>query len=80
MTAIKVDTSTRDLLRDVAERDGVTMDSALRRLLRREWLQQAAAELVARGISGDEQIVMNAADVAAIRSRCAFRLRHPCPG
>ena len=43
------------------------MESALRRLLRREWLQQAAAELVARGISGDEQMVMNAAGLDAIR-------------
>jgi hypothetical protein len=67
MTTIKVDTSTRNLLRDVAERDGVTMDAALRKLLRREWLQQAAGELVARGVSDEELMVMNAGAFDASR-------------
>lgn len=67
MTTIKVDTATRDLLREVAERDGVTMDTALRRVLRRDWLRQAAMELSARGLSDDERLVMNASAHDAVR-------------
>ena len=35
-TTIKVSTSTRDALRQLADRDGLTLDAQLNRLIRRE--------------------------------------------
>ena len=44
-TTIKVSTSTRDLLKDLADADGVTLDAELRALARRERQRRMGLEL-----------------------------------
>lgn len=54
-TTIRVSASTRDALRVLAERDGVTLDEAIERLLRSERQSRMGAALAATEPSGDER-------------------------
>ena len=46
-TTIKVSTSTRDVLKELADADGVTLDAELRALARRERQRRMGLELAA---------------------------------
>lgn len=69
-TTIKVSVRTRDALRQLAERDGLTLDAQLERLIRQERRRSIGEELSRGGLSGQDRVVLDAAagDVAdAIR-------------
>ena len=55
LTTVKVSVETRDELRSIAARDGITFDAALRKLLRAERQRQMGADLAKRQVSDDEQ-------------------------
>ena len=57
--------ATRDELRKIAERDGVTLDAALQRLLRTERQRQMGADLAARSQS-DEAVAWVRGSTAAV--------------
>lgn len=51
---------TRDALRQLAERDGLTMDAQIRHLIRSERQRRIGAELAERGLSEEDHIVLDA--------------------
>jgi len=65
-TTIKVLVSTRDALRQLAERDGLTLDAQLDRLVRRERRRTIGAQLACLPLDADEIAVLDASasDVA----------------
>jgi hypothetical protein len=65
-TTIKVSVRTRDALRRLAERDGLTLDAQLERLIRRERRRIIGAQIGSGGLSDDDTTVLNASasDVA----------------
>lgn len=65
-TTIKVSVGTRDALRQLADRDGLTMDAQLAKLIRAERRRLIGAQL-ADGHLGDDDLVVldaSASDVA----------------
>ncbi len=54
LTTVKVSVTTRDELKAIAEREGLTLDGALQRLLRTERQRQMGADLAARSHSEDD--------------------------
>jgi len=65
-TTIKVSVSTRDALRQLAERDGLTLDAQLDRLVRRERRRNIGAQLASWPLDADEIALLDASasDVA----------------
>jgi hypothetical protein len=65
-TTIKVSVETRDALRQLAERDGLTLDAQLDRLIRRERRRIIGAQLASAALDNDDVAVLDASagDVA----------------
>jgi hypothetical protein len=65
-TTIKVSVETRDALRQLAERDGLTLDAQLDRLIRRERRRIIGAQLASAALDNDDTAVLDASagDVA----------------
>ena len=65
-TTIKVSVQTRDALRQLADRDGLTLDAQLDRLIRRERRRIIGAQLAGAPLDDDDLAVLDASagDVA----------------
>jgi hypothetical protein len=65
-TTIKVSTETRDALRRLADREGLTLDAQLQKLIRRERRRLLGKQLSAGGLDDNDTAVLNASasDVA----------------
>ena len=65
-TTIKVSVRTRDALRQLAERDGLTLDAEIEKLIQRERRRIIGAQLASAPLDGDDAVVLDAsaADVA----------------
>lgn len=65
-TTIKVSTETRDALRRLADRDGLTLDAQLDKLIRRERRRIIGAQLAGAPLEHDDMAVLDASasDVA----------------
>lgn len=65
-TTIKVSIRTRDALRRLAERDGLTLDAQLEKLIRRERRRIIGAQLAGARLEEDDLAVLDASasDVA----------------
>jgi hypothetical protein len=65
-TTIKVSVQTRDALRQLAARDGVTLDAQLEKLIRRERRRIIGAQLSSAPLDDDDLTVLDASasDVA----------------
>ena len=65
-TTIKVSVQTRDALRQLADREGLTFDAQLEKLIRRERRRIIGAQLASAPLEADEQAVLDASagDVA----------------
>jgi hypothetical protein len=59
-TTIKVSVRTRDALRQLAEREGLTLDAQLDRLIRRERRLVIGAQLASAPLDADDQAVLDA--------------------
>ena len=66
LTTIKVSVRTRDALRQLAERDGLTLDAQLDRLIRRERRRIIGSQLAGASLDPDDKVVLDASasDVA----------------
>jgi len=65
-TTIKVSLATRDALRQLAERDGLTLDAQLNRLVRRARRRIIGAQLATSPLDADDTAMLDASvsDVA----------------
>jgi hypothetical protein len=65
-TTIKVSVQTRDALRQLADRDGLTLDAQLEKLIRRERRRIIGAQLSSAPLDDDDVAVLDASarDVA----------------
>ena len=65
-TTIKVSVRTRDALRQLADREGLTFDAQLEKLIRRERRRIIGAQLASAPLDVDEEAVLDASagDVA----------------
>lgn len=65
-TTIKVSVRTRDALRQLADREGLTLDAQLDRMLRRERRRLIGAQLAGAPLSADDMHLLDASasDVA----------------
>ena len=65
-TTIKVSVRTRDALRRLAEREGLTFDAQIEKLVRRERRRIIGAQLASAPLDADDEAVLNASasDVA----------------
>ena len=65
-TTIKVSVRTRDALRQLADREGLTFDAQIEKLIRRERRRILGAQLASVPLDADEQAVLDASasDVA----------------
>lgn len=65
-TTIKVSVRTRDALRQLADREGLTLDAQLEKLIRRERRRVMGAQLSGAPLDDDDAAVLNASasDVA----------------
>lgn len=68
VTTLKVSTETRDDLKALAERDGLTIESALRKLLRAERQRQMGVDLAAREQTHDDRSWIIGAQQAVSRA------------
>lgn len=68
MTTVKVSTQTRDELRAVAEREGITLELALRLLLRAERQRQMGRDLAERPVPDDDRSWVAASSAAVARA------------
>ena len=59
-TTIKVSVSTRDALRQLAEREGLTMDAQLDQLIRRERRRVIGAQLASAPLDADDEAALAA--------------------
>ncbi len=69
-TTIKVSSSTRDLLKELADADGVTLDAELRALARRERQRRMGLELAAADLDRSDAAWL---DMGASEARDASR-------
>lgn len=60
-TTIKVSVRTRDALRRLADREGLTLDAQLDRLIRRERRRVMGAQLASGPLDADDVAVLDAA-------------------
>jgi hypothetical protein len=67
-TTIKVSVQTRDALRQLAERDGLTLDAQLDVLIRRERRRVIGLQLASASLDDAERAVLDAAaaDIASV--------------
>ena len=65
-TTIKVSVGTRDALRQLADREGLTLNAQLEKLIRRERRRFMGAQLASAPLDADDQAVLDASasDVA----------------
>ena len=65
-TTIKVSVRTRDALRLLADREGLTFDAQLEKMIRRERRRIIGAQLAGAPLDADDEVVLDAAasDVA----------------
>lgn len=65
-TTIKVSVQTRDALRELADREGLTFDAQIERLVRRERRRIMGAQLASAPLDADDKAVLDASasDVA----------------
>ncbi len=65
-TTIKVSVRTRDALRRLADREGLTFDAQLEKMIRRERRRIIGAQLASAPLHADDEAVLNASasDVA----------------
>jgi len=65
-TTIKVSVQTRDALRELADREGLTFDAQIERLVRRERRRIIGAQLASAPLDADAEAVLDASasDVA----------------
>ena len=65
-TTVKVSVETRDALRRLADREGLTLDAQLRKLIRRERRRIIGSQLASGSLDADEQALLDASasDVA----------------
>ncbi len=65
-TTIKVSVQTRDALRQLADREGLTFDAQLEKMIRRERRRIIGAQLAGAPLDADDEVVLDAAasDVA----------------
>ncbi|MFV0260790.1 MAG: hypothetical protein ACK5PP_20325 [Acidimicrobiales bacterium] len=65
-TTIKVTTETRDALRHLADREGITLDAQLQKLIRRERRRIIGAQLSSGPLNDEDVAILNASatDVA----------------
>ena len=68
LTTVKVSVETRDELRSIAARDGITLDAALRKLLRAERQRQMGADLAQRQESEGDRSWIAASTAAVTRA------------
>jgi hypothetical protein len=59
-TTIKVSVRTRDALRQLADREGLTLDAQLELLIRRERRRMIGLQLSSEPLSVDDLVVLNA--------------------
>ena len=59
-TTIKVSTQTRDALRQLAEREGLSLDAQLARLIRAERRRVIGAQLASGHLEGEDAAVLDA--------------------
>ena len=60
VTTIKVSVRTRDALRQLAEREGLTFDAQLEKLIRREKRRVIGAQLASVPLDSDDKAVLDA--------------------
>ena len=65
-TTIKVSVRTRDALRELADREGLTFDAQIEKLVRRERRRIIGAQLASAALDADAEVVLDASvsDVA----------------
>lgn len=65
-TTIKVSVRTRDALRELSDREGLTFDAQIEKLVRRERRRIIGAQLASAPLDADDEAVLNASagDVA----------------
>ncbi len=65
-TTIKVSVRTRDALRRLADREGLTFDAQLEKMIRRERRRIIGAQLAGAPLDADDEVVLDASasDVA----------------
>lgn len=59
-TTIKVSVRTRDALRQLADREGLTFDAQIEKLIQRERRRIIGAQLASDPLSADDQAVLDA--------------------
>lgn len=59
-TTIKVSVRTRDALRQLADREGLTFDAQIEKLIQRERRRIIGAQLASAPLSADDQAVLDA--------------------
>ena len=60
-TTIKVSVRTRDALRQLADREGLTFDAQLEKLIQRERRRIIGAQLASAPLDADDEAVLDAA-------------------
>jgi hypothetical protein len=68
LTNIRVSAATRDELKAFAEREGLTLDGALRRLLKSERQRRIGADLAAQNLSADDSALVVGFTGAVVRA------------
>jgi hypothetical protein len=68
LTTMKVSKATRDELKSIADREGVSLDAALRQLLRSERQRMMGADLAARPVSEEMTAWIAATNAAVVRA------------
>ena len=68
LTTLKVSVATRDELKAIAQREGLTLDAALQRLLRAERQRQMGADLATRNHSEDDAALVTGLSAAVGRA------------
>jgi hypothetical protein len=68
LTTVKVSTDTRDELKSIAERDGLTLDGALRKLLKAERQRLMGLDLASRPMSDADRDWVRGSTAAVARA------------
>jgi hypothetical protein len=68
MTTVKVSIDVRDELKSLADRNGVTIEAAIRRLLRTERQRQMGLDLAERGVTEDDRAIIRSNSLTVARA------------
>ena len=68
LTTVKVSTTTRDELKGIADRDGITLDAALQKLLRYERQRRMGADLASRPVVEEDSAWVAGSSSAVARA------------